>query len=261
MLLEAARIASICQFSLDELRYEYPREVVPDGETPETYLRRVTYEGLDRRYGKQHPAAVVTQIEHELKLITDLRYEAYFLTIYDIVLFARARGILCQGRGSAANSAVCYCLGITEVDPARMQLLFERFISRERNEPPDIDIDFEHERREEVIQYLYEKYGRHRTALTAALSTYRPKAAIRDMGKALGLSLDQVDSLSRTIAWWDGCTIAPERLREAGFDPDNPLMQTVMSLTHQGWCQLRTPPCQTVPSFSGTKMIWMSWGC
>ncbi|MFM7293660.1 MAG: error-prone DNA polymerase [Burkholderiales bacterium] len=233
MLLEAARIASMCQFSLDELRYEYPREVVPDGETPETYLRRVTYEGLDRRYGKQHPAPVVAQIEHELKLITDLRYEAYFLTIYDIVLFARARGILCQGRGSAANSAVCYCLGITEVDPARMQLLFERFISRERNEPPDIDVDFEHERREEVIQYLYEKYGRHRTALTAALSTYRPKGAIRDMGKALGLSLDQVDSLSRTIAWWDGCTIAPERLREAGFDPDNPLMQTVMSLTHQ----------------------------
>jgi error-prone DNA polymerase len=233
MLLEAARIASMCNFSLDELRYEYPREVVPEGETPESYLRRVTYEGLDRRYGKQHPPVVVTQIEHELKLITDLRYEAYFLTIYDIVLFARARGILCQGRGSAANSAVCYCLGITEVDPSRMQLLFERFISRERNEPPDIDVDFEHERREEVIQYLYEKYGRHRTALTAALSTYRPKGAIRDMGKALGLSLDQVDSLSRTIAWWDGRTIAPERLREAGFDPDNSLMQTVLSLTHQ----------------------------
>ncbi|MCE2724991.1 MAG: error-prone DNA polymerase [Burkholderiales bacterium] len=233
MLLEAARIASMCNFSLDELRYEYPREVVPEGETPESYLRRVTYQGLDRRYGKQLPPAVVTQIEHELKLISDLKYEAYFLTIYDIVLFARARGILCQGRGSAANSAVCYCLGITEVDPARMQLLFERFISRERNEPPDIDVDFEHERREEVIQYLYEKYGRHRTALTAALSTYRPKGAIRDMGKALGLSLDQVDSLSRTIAWWDGRTIAPERLREAGFDPDNSLMQTVLSLTHQ----------------------------
>ncbi|MCA3042530.1 MAG: error-prone DNA polymerase, partial [Rhodocyclaceae bacterium] len=233
MLLEAARIASMCNFSLDELRYEYPREVVPEGETPESYLRRVTYQGLDRRYRKQLPPAVVTQIEHELKLISDLKYEAYFLTIYDIVLFARARGILCQGRGSAANSAVCYCLGITEVDPARMQLLFERFISRERNEPPDIDVDFEHERREEVIQYLYEKYGRHRTALTAALSTYRPKGAIRDMGKALGLSLDQVDSLSRTIAWWDGRTIAPERLREAGFDPDNSLMQTVLSLTHQ----------------------------
>ena len=232
MLLEAARIASMCHFSLDELRYEYPREVVPKGETPERYLRRVTYEGLDRRYGKQHPPSVVGQIEHELKLISDLRYEAYFLTIYDIVLFARGRGILCQGRGSAANSAVCYCLGITEVDPARMQILFERFISRERNEPPDIDVDFEHERREEVIQYLYEKYGRHRTALTAALSTYRPKGAIRDIGKALGLSLDQVDSLSRSIAWWDGRTIAPERLREAGFDPDNPLMQTVLSLTH-----------------------------
>lgn len=233
MLLEAARIASMCDFSLDELRYEYPREVVPEGDTPESYLRRVTYQGLDQRYGRQHPPIVVKQIEHELKLISDLNYEAYFLTIYDIVLFARARGILCQGRGSAANSAVCYCLGITEVDPSRMQLLFERFISRERNEPPDIDVDFEHERREEVIQYLYEKYGRHRTALTAALSTYRPKGAIRDMGKALGLSLDQVDSLSRTIAWWDGHTIAPERLREAGFDPDNPLMQTVLSLTHQ----------------------------
>ncbi len=233
MLLESARIASMCSFSLDELRYEYPREVVPEGETPDGYLRRITYEGLTRRYGDKHPASVVTQVEHELKLISDLNYEAYFLTIYDIVLFARERGILCQGRGSAANSAVCYCLGITEVDPSRMQLLFERFISRERNEPPDIDVDFEHERREEVIQYLYKKYGRHRTALTAALSTYRPKGAIRDMGKALGLSLDQIDSLSRTITWWDGRTIAPDRLREAGFDPDNPLMQKVLELTHQ----------------------------
>jgi len=237
MLLESARIASMCHFSLEELRYEYPREVVPEGETPGGYLRRLTAEGLDRRYGGTHPPAVspavLTQIEHELKLIAELNYEAYFLTIYDIVRFARGRGILCQGRGSAANSAVCYCLGITEVDPARMQLLFERFISRERNEPPDIDVDFEHERREEVIQYLYQTYGRHRTALTAAISTYRPKGAIRDIGKALGLSLDQVDSLARSIAWWDGRTIAPERLREAGFDPDNPLMQTVLSLTHQ----------------------------
>jgi error-prone DNA polymerase len=233
MLLESARIASLCHFSLDELRYEYPREVVPENETPASHLRKLTYQGLQIRYGAEHPSAVVTQVEHELRLISGLHYEAYFLTIHDIVHFARGRGILCQGRGSAANSAVCYCLGITEVDPSRMQLLFERFISRERNEPPDIDVDFEHERREEVIQYLYEKYGRHRTALTAALSTYRPKGAIRDIGKALGLSLDQVDSLSRTIAWWDGRTIDAARLREAGFDPDNPLMQTVLELTHQ----------------------------
>ena len=233
MLLESARIASKCHFSLEELRYEYPREVVPAGETPGGYLRRLTGEGLDRRYGEIHPPKVVAQIEHELTLIADLNYEAYFLTIYDIVKFARGRGILCQGRGSAANSAVCYCLGITEVDPARMQLLLERFISRERNEPPDIDVDFEHERREEVIQYLYQTYGRHRTALTAALSTYRPKGAVRDIGKALGLSLDQVDSLARSIAWWDGRSIAPGRLREAGFDPDHPLMQSVLSLTQQ----------------------------
>jgi error-prone DNA polymerase len=232
MLLEAARIASLCTFSLDELRYEYPREVVPANETPASQLRKLTEDGLTRRYGTARPTRVMEQIEHELKLIADLNYESYFLTIYDVVAFARGRGILCQGRGSAANSAVCYCLGITEVDPSRMQLLFERFISRERNEPPDIDVDFEHERREEVIQYIYQKYGRHRAALTAALTTYRPKGAIRDVGKALGLTLDQVESLSRTITWWDGRTIAPERLREAGFEPDNPLMQTVMSLTH-----------------------------
>jgi error-prone DNA polymerase len=231
--LETTRIAALCNFSLDELRYEYPREVVPDNETTTSYLRKLSYEGLSIRYGNQHPEKVVAQVEHELKLIADLNYEAYFLTIYDVVKFARSRHILCQGRGSAANSAVCYCLLITEVDPARMQLLFERFISRERNEPPDIDVDFEHERREEVIQYLYQKYGRDRTALTAALSTYRPKRAIRDMGYALGLSLDQLDSLARNIAWWDGHTIAPERLAEAGFDPDNPHMQMLLALTRE----------------------------
>ncbi len=233
LVLETGRIAALCNFSLDELRYEYPREVVPDNETTTSYLRKLSYEGLTIRYGQKHPPKVIAQVEHELKLIADLNYEAYFLTIYDVVKFARSRHILCQGRGSAANSAVCYCLLITEVDPSRMQLLFERFISRERNEPPDIDVDFEHERREEVIQYLYQKYGRDRTALTAALSTYRPKRAIRDMGAALGLSLDQLDSLARNIAWWDGHTIAPERLQEAGFDPDNPHMQMLLALTRE----------------------------
>ena len=140
-------------------------------------------------------------IEHELKLIGELGYEPYFLTVYDIVRFARSRGILCQGRGSAANSAVCFCLGITEVDPARMEMLFERFISKERNEPPDIDVDFEHERREEVIQYLYQRYGRDRTALAATVICFRPRSAVRDVGKALGMGLDQVDRLARSLAW------------------------------------------------------------
>ncbi len=176
------------------------------------------------------PDKVRRMVEHELALITDLRYEPYFLTVYDIVRFARSQDILCQGRGSAANSAVCYCLGITEVDPARMSVLFERFISKERNEPPDIDVDFEHQRREEVMQYIYGKYGRHRAALTAALHTYRPRGALRDVGKALGLSLDQVDKLAKTMAWWDGRRIKPERLQEAGFDPDNPLIAQVVEL-------------------------------
>ncbi len=233
LVIETLAIAEQCGFSLDEIRYEYPREVVPVEETPKSYLRKLTYQGMTTRYGSVFPQAVVTIIEHELRVIGDLQYEAYFLTVFDVVAFARSQGILCQGRGSAANSAVCYCLGITEVDPSRMQVLFERFISRERNEPPDIDVDFEHERREEVIQYLYRKYGRDRTALTAAVATYRPKSAIRDVGKALGLSLDQVDALSRAIVWWDGRAIAPERLREAGFDPDNPLMQKLLELTHE----------------------------
>jgi error-prone DNA polymerase len=227
-LFETMNLAKRCTFSLDELRYEYPREVVPDGQTPTGYLRELTYRGLDSRYPAKRPDDVVRIIEHELCIIKDLEYEAYFLTIYDIVAFARSKGILCQGRGSAANSAVCYCLGITEVDPSRMQMLFERFISRERKEPPDIDVDFEHERREEVIQYIYAKYGRARTALTAALSTYRTKGAIRDIAKALGFSLDQINALSSVIAWWDGRKVAPERLIEAGFDPEHP---TIVRLT------------------------------
>ena len=199
LLAETVRIAERCDFTLDCLRYEYPEEVVPHGYTPSSYLRALTEEGLRRRFARGVPDHVRKLIEHELALIAELGYEPYFLTVYDIVKFARDRGILCQGRGSAANSAVCYALFITEVDPARMSMLFERFISRERNEPPDIDVDFEHQRREEVIQYLYEKYGRDRAALTATVVTYRSKSAIRDVGKALGLDLQQVDRLSKSF--------------------------------------------------------------
>ena len=156
-----------------------------------------------------------------MALIAELKYEAYFLTVYDVVKFARSQGILCQGRGSAANSAVCYCLSITEVDPARMSMLFERFISKERNEPPDIDVDFEHQRREEVIQYIYAKYGRERAALCAAVSAYRSKGALRDVGKALGFSLDQVDQISKNVAWWDHAPDMERRLKEIGYEPDN----------------------------------------
>jgi error-prone DNA polymerase len=233
LLLEAAHIAQRCSFSLDELRYEYPDEIVPPGQTPSAYLRRVTEEGAAQRYPGGVPQKVRALLDHELELIADLHYEPYFLTVHDIVRFARSRAILCQGRGSAANSAVCYCLGITEVDPERMSVLFERFISRERNEPPDIDVDFEHQRREEVMQYLFAKYGRERAALTAALHTYRPRGALRDLGKALGLSLDQVDRLARNMAWWDGGRIEPARLADAGFDPDNPVIAQLIDLAHQ----------------------------
>jgi error-prone DNA polymerase len=233
LLAETIRIAGRCAFSLDELRYEYPEELVPAGETPPAYLRRLTEAGMQRRWPEGVPERVRKLVEHELALIAELQYEPYFLTVYDIVAFARSRHILCQGRGSAANSAVCFCLGITEVDPARMEMLFERFISKERNEPPDIDVDFEHERREEVIQYLYNKYGRHRAALAAAVTTYRPRSAIRDIGKALGMDLDQVDRLAKMVQWWDDSAAASERLKEAGFDPDHPLMQRLRHLLHE----------------------------
>ena len=186
MLQESLNIARAVDFSLDELRYEYPDEIVPDNETTVSYLRRLSEEGMHRRWPDGVPEKVRTLVEHELELIRELEYEPYFLTVYDIVAFARSQGILCQGRGSAANSAVCFCLGITEVDPARMATLVERFISKERNEPPDIDVDFEHERREEVIQYIYAKYGRERAALAATVITYRPRSALREVGKALG---------------------------------------------------------------------------
>ena len=225
LMERSTEIASLCSFSLDELRYEYPEEVVPAGETHAGYLRRMVEQGVLIRYPDGAPPPVLTQIEHELALISELHYESYFLTVFDIVRFAREQGILCQGRGSAANSAVCYCLGVTEVDPARGNLLFERFISRERGEPPDIDVDFEHQRREEVIQYIYQRYGRHRAALAATVISYRPRSAIRDVGRAFGIDMQRLNRLSSSHAWWDGGGLQEERLIEHGFDPQSPVMQ------------------------------------
>ncbi|MBL8385419.1 MAG: error-prone DNA polymerase [Burkholderiales bacterium] len=232
-LEETVRIAATCNFSVDALRYEYPQEAVPPGVTPAQHLRNLTAAGMAWRFPEGAPAAVAAQVEHELALIAELGYEAYFLTVHDIVAFARAEGILCQGRGSAANSAVCYCLGVTEVDPSRGTLLFERFISKERNEPPDIDVDFEHERREEVIQYIYRKYGRQRAALAAAVATYRPKSALKDVGRALGFAPDQLERLARGLAWWDRRDALPERMRDAGLDPASPQVKMLLDLTAQ----------------------------
>ena len=230
LLKETLAVAERIDFSMDELRYEYPRELVPEGATPASHLRDLTEEGMCWRWPEGAPARVRELVEYELKLIGELRYEAYFLTVHDVVRFARGRGILCQGRGSAANSAVCYCLGITEVDPARMQVLMERFISRERNEPPDIDVDFEHERREEVIQYIYRKYSRERAALAATVITYRTRSAVRDVGKALGMEEAQVDVLAKSVQWWDGKEIAAQQIGDAGFDPKAPVIRLLMGL-------------------------------
>ena len=247
LLAESLDIADACHFSLQELRYEYPEELVPAGRTPASWLRELTYAGARWRWPQgaarnpgecgdappDIPADVQAQIEHELALIAELNYEYYFLTVQDIVRFAREQGILCQGRGSAANSAVCYCLGVTEVDPSQQHLLFERFISRERREPPDIDVDFEHERREEVIQYIYQKYGRSRTALAATVITYRPRSALRDLGKALGLDLGFVDLLAKSMAWWDRRDQISERIAAAGADPQSPIMRHYAALLEQ----------------------------
>jgi len=230
LLDESVRIAASIDFSLDELCYEYPNEIVPAGETATSYLRKLTERGMRRRWPGGVPRKVIDLVEHELELIAELAYESYFLTVYDIVAFARAEGILCQGRGSAANSAVCFCLGITEVDPERMATLVERFISKERNEPPDIDVDFEHQRREEVIQYIYSKYGRERAALAATVITYRPRSALRDVGKALGLSELQVGRLARSMQWWDGKRVDDSRILEAGLDPDSPVIRRLLYL-------------------------------
>jgi error-prone DNA polymerase len=232
-LSRTVEIANACTFSLDELRYEYPTDPIPAGETPQSQLARLTWEGATWRYPQGVPAKVEKQILHELKVIESLGYEPYFLTVHDIVIFARSRGILCQGRGSAANSSVCYCLGITAVDPDQTDLLFERFVSSARNEPPDIDVDFEHERREEVIQYIYEKYGRERAGLTATVITYRTRSAVRDVGKVLGLSEDAIAALLGTVWGSSSGRIPEEQAREAGLDPSDTRLKLTLDLADQ----------------------------
>ena len=247
-------------FSLDELRYEYPDEVCPPGLSAMQHLIELTRGGADACYPNGVPAKVQRQIDHELELIDELNYAPYFLTVHDLVVFARSRGILCQGRGAAANSAVCYFLGVTAVDPDRIDLLFERFVSKERNEPPDIDIDFEHERREEVIQYIYNKYGRDRAALTAEVITYRGRSAVREVGKALGLSLDCVDRLAKNMEWWQPDAIRTDTLRDMGLNPNDPTLRRLSALLGEilgfprhlsqhvgGFVITRRPLCEMVP--------------
>ena len=230
-LAETERFANLIHFSLDELKYNYPDETIGNGETAQQTLERLSWQGAGRRYPDGVPDRVQQGLRHELQLIEQMRYAAYFLTVHDLVRFAREeRGILCQGRGSAANSVVCFCLGVTEVDPMLVDLLFERFVSTERDEPPDIDVDFEHERREEVMQYLYAKYGRHRCALTATVTTYRTKGAIREVAKVFGLSSDVIARLNDMNWGWNDTGVTPERLRQNGFDPDDITLIQVMQV-------------------------------
>ncbi len=233
LLAETLRVAARCRFNLRGVHYQYPRELVPAGHTPTSWLRALTAEGARQRWPQGLPEAIHARIEHELAIIARLRYEAFFLTVQDIVREARERGILCQGRGSAANSAVCYALGITAVNPEHHQLLFGRFISEERNEPPDIDVDFEHERREEIIQYVYGKYGRERAALAATVIRWQPRSAVRELAKVLGLSRDQQDALSHAFGRGQGGVDVDLRLREAGVDPESPLIRRLLWLLPQ----------------------------
>ncbi|MDQ7990822.1 MAG: error-prone DNA polymerase, partial [Candidatus Dactylopiibacterium sp.] len=231
LLAETVRVAAKCRFELGTLRYEYPAEITPPGHTPTSHLRAETEAGLRRRYPDGVPPKVREDVERELALIAEKQYEAFFLTVHDVVGFARGQGILCQGRGSAANSVVCYALGITAVDPARAHLLFERFLSRERDEPPDIDVDFEHERREEVIQYLYAKYGRDRAALAATVIRYRTRSALRDVGAALGFGEAQIGALTRSLAWWDRRDALPARLAAIGLSPGSARVRKWLALS------------------------------
>ena len=258
-------IADRCNFSLDELRYDYPEELCPPGLTPIQHLTNLTWQGAKNRYARGVPDKIRRLIEHELTLIGELHYAPYFLTVWDLVRFARSRGILCQGRGSAANSAVCFCLGVTSVDPERIDVLFERFISKERNEAPDIDVDFEHERREEVIQYLYEKYGRDRAAMTGEVISYRPRSAVRDVGKALGLSLDRVDVLAKQVDHLHDRSKLEARFREVGFPPESRLGTQLIELVEEilefprhlsqhvgGMVLTNGPLCELVPIENAT---------
>ncbi len=256
----SAAIAKACAFDLDELTYEYPDEIVPAGETPQSWLSRLVADGARDRYGGAVPPKVQAQIDHELGLIERLAYAPYFLTVHDVVRFARTQGILCQGRGSAANSAVCYCLGITAVDPAHHDMLFERFVSSARNEPPDIDVDFEHERREEVIQYIYDKYGRDRAGLTATVIGYRRRSAIREVAKALGLSRDLTGALARDSRSWSDAGAGDAALRALGLDPNDRRLRLTLALIDEligfprhlsqhvgGFVITRGPLSETVP--------------
>jgi error-prone DNA polymerase len=253
-------IVDRCRFSLETLRYEYPEELAPAGLTPLEYLRQLTWQGAHRRFPQGIPAKVRSLLEHELDLIEKLQYEAYFLTVWDLVRFARRQGILCQGRGSAANSVVCYCLEITSVDPERIDTLFERFVSQERNEAPDIDVDFEHERREEVLQYVYHKYGRERAGLAAEVITYRLRSAIRDVGKALGWSLDRVDALAKQVERVSHDEPLEVRCRQVGVNPHSPSARRLLYVVEQilgfprhlsqhvgGMVITRGPLCELVP--------------
>ncbi|TCD24229.1 error-prone DNA polymerase [Pseudomonas sp. IC_126] len=231
LLDETLRIAERCQFTLDQLRYQYPHELVPTDHNATSWLRKLVEDGIRQRWPDGATTKARAQIEHELQLIAELEYESYFLTVHDLVRFARKHKILCQGRGSAANSTVCFVLGITELDPAHTRLLFERFLSRERKEPPDIDVDFEHDRREEVIQYVFRRYGRDRAALTAVASTYHATGALRDVAKALSLPSDQINALADCCGRWSDRVPDDGRLREAGFDPDSPVLRRVLVLT------------------------------
>ncbi len=232
-LRRSVEIAQACTFSLDELKYEYPDEPVPEGKTPQSHLEDLTWEGAAWRFPGGVPEKVRDTLLKELALIAELNYAPYFLTVHDIVHYARSQDILCQGRGSAANSAVCYCLAITNVDPTEIDLLFERFVSPERKEPPDIDVDFEHERREEVIQYIYARYGRDRAGLAATVICYRGRLAVREVGKALGLSADTVAALATTIWGLSNSSLPEEYVRQAGLDPSDPLLARVLELTQE----------------------------
>ncbi|WP_267303357.1 error-prone DNA polymerase [Pseudomonas sp. BJa3] len=230
LLAQATQVAARCTFDLSQLQYRYPRELVPEGQTPASWLRELCRRGLPERWPQGPSDKVNTVLERELALIEELGYESYFLTVHDIVAFARRQRILCQGRGSAANSVVCFVLGITELDPMEHRLLFERFLSRERNEPPDIDVDFEHERREEVIQYVFQRYGRHRAALTAVVSSYHAAGAVRDVARVLGLPADQVDALAKCCGRWSDRIPDAARLAEAGFDAHSPSLRRILVL-------------------------------